>query len=290
MPPLSPQPIPAASVKSLVDDLHALGVQPGDRVMVHASLRAVGPVTGGPEAVLDALLAAIGPTGTLMAYVSWDRSPYAETLDGAQLSPEEKSAWPAFDPATAAPYPDWGYLNAVICRHPAVRRSGNPDASMAAIGPLAEALVADHPLDSAYGPGSPVERFVRHGGKVLMLGAPLDAVTALHYSEAIADIPAKRRVRYEQPVLDARGDKVWVTVEDWDSNGITDRFAAGAEAGGMDAVETIARAYVMLDRHREGRVGRAPCYLFDAADIVQFGVRFLERHFGAPATLPADAP
>ena len=28
------------------------------------------------------------------------------------------------DPATAAPYPGWGYLNTVICRHPAVKRSG----------------------------------------------------------------------------------------------------------------------------------------------------------------------
>lgn len=282
-----PSPLPATRA-ALVEALHALGLRHGDRVMVHASLRAVGPVEGGPEAVLEALLSAIGPKGTLMAYVSWDRSPYAETLDGAQLSPEEKHAWPAFDPATANAYPDWGYLNTVICRHPEVRRSGNPDASMAAIGPLADALVAEHPLDSAYGPGSPLERFIRHGGKVLMLGAPLDAVTALHYAEAIANIPAKRRVRYEQPILDAHGDTVWVLVEDWDSNGITDRFAAAAEAGGMDAVETIARAYVMLDRHTESIVGRAPCYLFDAEDIVTFGVRYLERHFGTPP--PVEAP
>ena len=140
--------------------------------------------------------------------------------------------------------------------------------------------VADHPLDSAYGPGSPIERFIARRGKVLMLGAPLDAVTVLHYSEAIADIPGKRRIRYEMPLLDASGEKVWVAAEDWDSNGITDRFACAAECGGLDAVETIARAYVMTDRHAEGQVGRAHCHLFDAEDIVRFGVRFLERHFG----------
>lgn len=267
------------SIETLVQDLHRLGVQPGDLVMVHASLRALGPVDGGPDAVLAALLEAIGPTGTLMAYVSWDRSPYAETLNGQQLPPAEKQAWPAFDPATAAPYPDWGYLNHVICRHPHVKRSGHPDASMAAIGPLAEMLVSEHPCDSAYGPGSPIDRFVARHGKVLLLGAPLDAVTVLHYSEAIAQIPHKRRVRTEMPVLDAHGEKVWVACEDWDSNGITDRFAAAAEVGGMDAVETIARAYVMGDRHAEGRVGRAHCYLFDAADIARFGVSYLERHF-----------
>lgn len=268
-------------VSTLIRDLHALGVQPGDRLMVHASLRRLLPVEGGPEAVLEALLGALGPTGTLLAYVSWDRSPYAETLNGAQLSPEEREAWPAFDPATSAPYPGWGYLNTVICRHPGVRRSANPDASMAAIGPLAEELVTGHPLNSAYGPGSPLERFIERRGKVLLLGAPLDAITLLHYSEAIAAIPGKRRVRIEMPVRNAKGEKVWMPIEDWDSNGITDRFAASMEAGGMDAVESIARAYVMLDRHAEGRVGRAPSYLFDARDLSRFGVAYLERHFGA---------
>lgn len=269
------------TVESLVNDLRALGIASGDTVMVHASLRRLGPVAGGPEGVLDALLKAIGPQGTVMAYVSWDRSPYEETLNGNQLSPSEKEAWPAFDPKTSAPYPGWGYLNAVICRHPAVVRSGNPDASMAAIGPLAETLVTEHPLGSGYGAGSPIERFIQHRGKVLMLGAPLDAVTVLHYSEAIADIPGKRRVRLEMPILTPQGEKRWVPYEDWDSNGITDRFAAAMDGGGMDAVETIARAYVMLDRHAEGRVGMAPCFLFDAQDLARFGVAYLERHFGA---------
>ena len=44
----------------LVRDLQALGLRPGDLVMVHASLRALGPVEGGPAAVLDALLDTVG--------------------------------------------------------------------------------------------------------------------------------------------------------------------------------------------------------------------------------------
>ncbi len=266
---------------SLVRDLRKLGVMPGDRVMVHAALRRLGPVEGGAEGVLKALLDSLGPEGTLMAYVSWDRSPYAETLNGNQLAAAEKSAWPAFDPARAAAYPEWGYLNTVICRHPEVKRSGHPDASMAAIGPLASNLTSEHPLQSAYGPGSPLERFIRHGGKVLLLGAPLDALTVLHYSEAIADIPNKRRVSYEMPILNPRGEKEWVAIEDWDSNGITERFAAAMECGGMDAVESIARAYVMGDRHAEGSVGQAHSFLFDAKDLSRYGVAYLERHFGA---------
>ncbi|MGJ4485079.1 hypothetical protein ACP8FS_27575, partial [Klebsiella pneumoniae] len=52
------------------------------------------------------------------------------------------------------------------------------------------------------------------------------------------------------------------------------------------AVETIANAYVKLGRHREGVVGFAQCYLFDAQDIVTFGVTYLEKHFGTTPIVP----
>ncbi len=64
-------------------------------------------------------------------------------------------------------------------------------------------------------------------------------------------------------------------------NTIQTAFSIAAIEGKPDAVETIANAYVKLGRHREGVVGFAQCYLFDAQDIVTFGVTYLEKHFGA---------
>lgn len=266
-----------ATRADLVRALRALGVCDGDTVMVHASLRALGPVEGGPAGVARALVEAVGDGGTLMAYVSWDRSPYEATLGGRALAPAERAAWPAFDPATAEPYPGFGALNRFILRLPGVRRSPHPDASMAAVGRLAGALVDVHPLGSGYGPGSPLERFVLAGGKVLLLGAPLDAITALHHAEALAEIPGKRRVVYEVPVRAEDGATRWERVEELSSNGILDCFADGA---GPDAVEAIATDYVALGRHREARIGGATCRLFDAADLVAYGVAWLEERFG----------
>ena len=160
------------SPADLARDLASLGVCQGDTVMIHASLKAIGPVAGGPDAIVEALLQAIGETGNLMAYVSWDKSPYDETLNGRTLSGSERDAWPAFDPATSRTYRGFGILNEFIVRHPATRRSAHPDASMAAIGPRAEELVHPHELGRAYGPGSPLERLIAMGGRVLMLGAP----------------------------------------------------------------------------------------------------------------------
>jgi aminoglycoside N3'-acetyltransferase len=269
---------PVHSRTGLVAELRDLGITRGDLLMVHASLRALGPVEGGPTTV-RALLEAVAEAeaGTLMAFVSWDHSPYEATLNGLQLPQEARRAWPAFNPGNAPPYAGFGALNRFICAHPQVRRSGHPDASMAAIGRLADELTRDHALLEGYGPGSPLERLVHHHGKVLLLGAPLDAVTVLHYAEATAAISGKRRVRYEVPLLGEDGSTIWSVAENFDTNGILDVFAGDT---GPDAVEQIARSYVREGFGRSGRVGGATCWLFDAAHLVEYGRLWLERRFG----------
>ncbi len=51
---------------TLARDLVALGVPRGGLVMVHASMRRVGPIDGGADALLDALHDVLGPEGTMM--------------------------------------------------------------------------------------------------------------------------------------------------------------------------------------------------------------------------------
>ena len=267
------------SKTTITHELRALGIRARDLVMVHASLKATGAVEGGPSTLVAALLEAVSPDGTLMGYASWDRSPYEETLNGAQMNEEVRRNWPPFDPRTARTYRGFGLLNQFLVEFPGALRSAHPDASMVAIGPLAGYLTEPHRLGEAFGAGSPLDRFIQRGGKVLLLGAGLDAVTVLHYAEAIADIPAKRRVTYEMPLLAPDGQTVWERAEDFDSNGILDCFAI---EGQPDGVETIANAYVALGRHTEGQVGSAHCYLFDAQDIVAFGVSYLEKNFRLP--------
>ena len=113
--------------------------------------------------------------------------------------------------------------------------------------------------------------------KVLLLGAPLDAVTVLHYAEAVARIRGKRWVTYWSPKPGGSANDPWIKVTELDTNGLLDVFAGDDK---MDAVETMARAYLREGRHVEGTVNRARCFLFDAHDIVAFGVEYLESHFG----------
>ena len=243
--------------------------------MVHSSFRAVRPVDSGPEGLLEALLEAVGPGGTVMAYVSWDRSPY-DGDNPRELSPDERRGWPAFDPATASAYPDWGVLLEVLCRHPCAVRSANPDNSFAAVGAQAKFLMADHSLDYGMGARSPLAKLCHRGGKVALLGAPLDAITLVHHADYLADLPNKRIVRYQVPILE-NGRKVWRNVEEFDSNGIVD----AARKTPITYVEMVGRAYVAAGRHSTGSVGNAPSYLFVANDLLAFAVQELERLFGS---------
>lgn len=262
----------------LVAQLHELGVVAGDTVMPHVALRALGPVEGGPRGLVEAMLAAVGENGNLMAFVSWRDSPYAETLGFDAPPAAIAESWPAFDPDTAPSYPGFGAINEFIRTWPGCRRSAHPDASMAAIGRDANWLVTPHEMGHAYGPGSPIERFLRLGGKILSIGAGPDAMTALHYAEAVARIDAKRKVTYSMPMLS--GDsKIWVTASDWDSNGIRDEYA---DPVGPDAVEAIARDYLERGEVARGSVGRAAATLIDATRLVAFGIDWLEARHGSP--------
>ena len=51
--------LPVITRSRLVSDLSSLGLVSGDTVMLHASVKAVGWIVGGPEMVLRAILDAI---------------------------------------------------------------------------------------------------------------------------------------------------------------------------------------------------------------------------------------
>lgn len=50
----------------MVAGLRRLGVEQGDLLEVHSSLRRLGPIEGGAATVIRALQAAVGPTGALV--------------------------------------------------------------------------------------------------------------------------------------------------------------------------------------------------------------------------------
>ena len=54
------------SREQLAAELRSLGLRPGQDLLIHCSLRRIGPVEGGAATLLDALLDVTGPQATLV--------------------------------------------------------------------------------------------------------------------------------------------------------------------------------------------------------------------------------
>jgi len=256
----------------LIRDLRALGLAEGQTVMLHASVKAIGWIVGGPDVVLDAILNVLTAEGTLMMLAGCEDGTY----EMAEWPEEKRQAYlaecPPFDPARTRAYRKWSILTEYLRTWPGACRSAHPDSSHAAVGRLAEWITADHPLQYGHGPGSPLAKLCQCGGKVLLLGSPLNAITLLHYAEHMASVPNKRIARYRAPIL-RDGHTEWVDIEEFDT-------CLGIVDWPDDYFITIAKEYLALGHGRTGVLAAAESYLFDAADLNRFGVEWMERHFG----------
>jgi aminoglycoside 3-N-acetyltransferase len=116
---------------------------------------------------------------------------------------------PAFDPAIAGAVREYGIVADCLRTWPGAQRSQNPEASMVAVGRHAHALTDTHLRNYDYGSGSPLAKLIALHGQVIMLGAPLDTITLLHYAENVARLRQKAVVRYPCPILQG-GQKVWI--------------------------------------------------------------------------------
>jgi len=258
------------SVERITIDLGRLGVGPGDLLMVHSSLRSVGPVEGGADGVLDALHAAVGPAGTLFVNVGArdDMGWVNDRPEGDRAGLLEGSE--PFDCLRAPADPDVGVLAEVFRTRPGTRVSDHPEGRFAASGPLAGDLLDDVPWDDYYGPGSPLDRFVQAGGQVLRLGADPDTLTILHYAEYLVPLADKRRVRRHRLVAGKGGGPPEVRTVDCldDSGGIVDHQ-------GEDYFTAILQTYLATGRATVGYVGDAGVELIDAADVVDHAVTWM---------------
>ncbi len=263
--------LPVITKSQLVRDLTRLGVEAGQTVMLHASVRAIGWIVGGPDVVLHALREVLTPQGTLMMYAGWEER--VEHFD--EWPPETQAAYlaecPPFDPATARANRKWSILTEYLRTTPGAQRSGNPCASIVAVGAKAQWLTENHPLQYGYGPGSPLAKLCEIG-EVLQIGVPIETLTLLHYSEHMANVPHKRIVRFRVPLL-RDGRRVWAEIEEFDtSEGIRD-WPDG------DYFAAIARDYLASGHGRRGMIGAAQASMFDAVTLHAFAVQWLEREF-----------
>lgn len=177
--------------------LRRLGLKPGDKVLAHSALSRFGHVDGGADAVIDALLAAVGAAGTVLA----------PTLTGSEaLSPQNP---PVFDPAQT---PCWtGRIPETFRRRAAAVRSLHPTHSVAAIGADARTLTCTH-LDSV----SPCDERSPYGrlallddAFILLIGVTHESNTTLHHVEELAGVDYHLQAQLARAEIVIDGQRIY---------------------------------------------------------------------------------
>ena len=268
------------STEELANDFRKLGIGAADTVMLHASVRAVGEVAGGPDQIHLALKAVLTSQGTLMMYASCPR--YYDEVGRGNLTMEQerevREKLPAFDPLTARSARDNGTLVEFLRTYPDSRVNRHV-ARLVFWGKQTEYLLSSQPWNYAFGSDSPLERFLMLDGKIVLLGCDHDAVTFLHYVEHVADISGKRIARYQVPVME-NGCRVWRAMEEFDTSG------GGLHANWPDRFfAKIVDSLLTRTRNSGSRVGKAMTYMLSARDLFDFALPLMK----AVATDPRAA-
>jgi aminoglycoside 3-N-acetyltransferase len=178
---------------------------------------------------------------------------------------------PPFDPLTARSSRSHGILVEFFRTYPGTVVNRHT-ARFAAAGKHAEAIVAQHPWNYPYGAGTPLQRFLDLGGKILLLGSDHDEVTFLHYVEHVVPFPGKRVAAYRVPV-EEDGRTIWRETAEFNTAGDgvhpnwPDRFFA-----------ELVDGYLAHAHNPGALVGDARSFLFSARELLDFaGPRMQER-------------
>jgi aminoglycoside 3-N-acetyltransferase len=246
------------TIEDVAAGVRGVGVLPGDTVMFHSSLKSMGYVIGGPNAVIDGFLQAVGPDGTVAVPTLWWNGP------------QDLADW---DRDTSPSYP--GLITETFRQRPDSLRSNNPTHSVSAIGKRAEELTALHgewglrPClfgDTAFAEASPWELLYHWNAHYCFLGIDFTYNTMGHYCQcrllewALEQAPPGKRaaldarlsrqdtvVRYYQASLAGTGETVELLQPDFSFQGM------GIHLAGLGLVRssTIGAATLLSIRARE---------------------------------------
>lgn len=229
--------------ETMLEQLRAIGVKPGDTLLVHSSMKQIGTSLA-PQEILQILFEAVSPDGTLLL----------PAFTYESVTPEH----PVFDSRKSEPCV--GLLPRTFLHMPGVVRSVHPTHSVCALGENAVSLTKDHVLDETpVGPHSPLMRLADCGGKLLFIGDILHACTFLHGVEerfGTDYVLTREKLRY---IVDGE-----------------ERLLYGHDFRGWQQEYPRIRNILGPDALATGHFGQATCYLIDAAALLDAAMQKLE--------------
>ncbi len=250
----------------LMNQLKNLGLKMNDTVLVHSSLNKIGPVVGGPVAIIKSIENTITDRGTLVMPTFTEH--LCDPIEFNHYTQEEnqfiRQNMPIYYKDLTPVDKVNGFLTEVFRKQDGVLRSDHPHLSFAAWGNQKEYIIKNHELNYALGELSPLGKLYSLDAKVLLLGSPFDACTALHLSEYSIKTLFES-LKYWKAKIIKDGVEQWIDYKDIDNDNqyfpsIIDSYQ---QNGG---------------KYNQGKFGEADSYLFPMRELVTYGIKWMKSY------------
>ena len=189
-----------------INALRCLGVEAGDGLLVHSAIQFLGRPHGGIGMYYHGLCSILNGYDSTTSQVNITDPASIPLIEGTIAVPTfnfDFCSGKRYDPKST-PADGMGTFSEYIRGLSATRRTKHPMQSIAVIGKDAEDL-AERDTLSAFDPGSAFERMLELEYKLLLLGADIQAVSLLHYSEQRAALPYRYWKDFSGEVLTPEG-------------------------------------------------------------------------------------
>ncbi|HEY6073754.1 MAG TPA: AAC(3) family N-acetyltransferase [Anaerolineales bacterium] len=236
--------------EDMVAGLRSMGVQEGDTLMVHSSYKSLGPVDGGPQTVVNALEAALGPEGTLIMPTF--------NFDFNKGQPWDVRSTPS----------QMGVLTELVRKDPRSRRVFHPIYSFAILGKHAE-MLGGLRYKSSYERGSVFGKLRDLDAKIMVIGLSYtNSMTFFHHIEQMEGVDYRFLKQFTGQVTD------------WDGSTRTDTFemlVRDMDRGVITEVDPMGELMEKEGIIKVGKIGEAAVKLMKANEVYAFTAREMRR-------------
>lgn len=253
--------------ESLIHDIADMGINPKGSLLIHSSLKSVGPVEGGADALLDAWSEYMRDGLLIFPTHTW-----------RQIGKETLTFDSRILPSCV------GILPEIFRRRPGVIRSLHPTHSVAALGKDAEDYTAGEELRTTPCPREGCwGKLLDRDAEILFLGCTLRSNTFLHGVEEWEGIPDR---------LDEKTQHITIIGPQGE------RYQTDMHRHNCLACDDVSENYIKMEpvftkcgAIRYGKFGNAKCIIGNARNMREAAVRLLKREpqlFVTPDPVPED--
>ena len=236
--------------EKLVEGFRDLGVEQGDTLLVHSSYKSFGEVQGGPQTVVRALEAALGPEGTLIMPTF--------NFDFNKGMPWDVRTTPS----------KMGVLTEFVRKDPRAKRVFHPFYSFAILGKHAE-MLGHLRYKSAYERDSVFGKLRDLDGKIMVIGLSYnDSMTFFHHIEQMEGVDYRFLKQFTGEVTD------------WDGRTYTDTFemlVRDIDKGVKTMVDPMGALMEKAGIIQSAKIGEADVKLMKANEVYEFTAREMKR-------------